>query len=46
MQLQSSLPYDPFALGTPYEKPSAEHILGTNDVGQDILSEMIYEHIS
>lgn len=35
-------PYDPFALGTPYEKPSAEHILGTNDVGQDILSEMIY----
>lgn len=35
-------PYDPHELGIPYLKPSAEHLLGTNDVGQDILSELIY----
>lgn len=35
-------PYNPFALGVPYLKPSAEHLLGTNDVGQDIFSELIY----
>ena len=35
-------PYDPSALGVAYQKPSAEHLLGTNDLGQDILSEMIY----
>lgn len=35
-------PYDPaeFA-GAPLERPSAGHRLGTNDVGQDILSELI-----
>lgn len=35
-------PYDPHKMGIPYLKPSAEHLLGTNDVGQDILSELIY----
>lgn len=35
-------PYDPFEMGTAYQKPSSEHLLGTNDVGQDILSELIY----
>lgn len=35
-------PCDPYELGSAYQKPSAEHPLGTNDVGQDILSEMIY----
>ncbi len=35
-------PYDPYKMGTPYIKPCAEHWLGTNDVGQDLLSEMIY----
>ncbi len=35
-------PYDPFKLGIPYIKPCAEHPLGTNDVGQDLLSELIY----
>lgn len=35
-------PYDPHQLGIPYVKPCAEHVLGTNDVGQDILSELIY----
>ena len=34
--------YDPFKLGIPYIKPCAEHPLGTNDVGQDLLSELIY----
>ncbi len=32
-------PYDPHALtGQPLERPSAAHLLGTNDTGQDILS--------
>lgn len=35
-------PYDPHQLGDPYLKPGREHWLGTNDVGQDIFSELIY----
>lgn len=36
-------PYDPTErVATPFEPPSAEHRLGTNDIGQDILSELIY----
>jgi len=36
-------PYDPHAFGgLPLERPSSAHPLGTNDVGQDILSELIY----
>lgn len=36
-------PYDPRAqTGLPYQPPSASHLLGTNDIGQDILSELIY----
>lgn len=36
-------PYDPEELlGAPYLKPSAQHLLGTNDIGQDIFSELIY----
>lgn len=36
-------PYDPRALtGSPFEHPSAAHWLGTNDIGQDILSELIW----
>jgi len=36
-------PYDPHAFaGQPLEHPSAAHPLGTNDAGQDILSELIY----
>ena len=36
-------PYDPSAfVGRPLEWPSTAHWLGTNDVGQDILSELIY----
>ena len=35
-------PYDPSALGTAYLPPSAEHLLGTNDLGQDIFSELVY----
>ena len=35
-------PYNPYArIGAPFERPSAVHWLGTNDVGQDILSEVI-----
>ncbi len=36
-------PYNPYArTGNPLEPPSWKHLLGTNDVGQDILSELIY----
>jgi len=36
-------PHDSDAFtGRPLERPSAMHRLGTNDVGQDILSELIY----
>ena len=35
-------PYDPaLPSGKPFERPSSLHLLGTNDVGQDILSELI-----
>ncbi|MCL7452149.1 MAG: ABC transporter permease [Anaerolineae bacterium] len=36
-------PYDPHAFsGQPLERPSPAHPLGTNDAGQDILSELLY----
>lgn len=36
-------PYDPAErVGSPFQPPSVEHRLGTNDIGQDILSELIY----
>ena len=36
-------PYDPHAFsGRPLERPSWVHPLGTNDAGQDILSELLY----
>ena len=37
-------PYDPYEIGVgpPYSPPSREHLLGTNDLGQDIFSRLIY----
>ncbi|MDP9020347.1 MAG: ABC transporter permease, partial [Actinomycetota bacterium] len=36
-------PYDPTArAGPPFASPSADHLLGTNDVGQDLLSELLF----
>lgn len=36
-------PYDPTErAGRPFSPPSAEHLFGTNDIGQDIFSELIY----
>ncbi len=36
-------PYDPAErVGRPFQPPSARHPLGTNDVGQDILSEIMH----
>ncbi len=36
-------PYDPTErVGTPFLPPGSEHLLGTNDVGQDLLSELIF----
>ena len=36
-------PYDPYAsVGGTFLPPSREHLLGTNDIGQDIFSELLY----
>ena len=36
-------PFDPYKdMTMTYLKPSAEHLLGTNDIGQDIFSELLY----
>lgn len=36
-------PYDPTVrVNTPFSLPSREHLLGTNDVGQDLFSELLY----
>lgn len=36
-------PFDPaIPSGRPFEQPSSTHLLGTNDIGQDILSEIIW----
>jgi peptide/nickel transport system permease protein len=36
-------PYDPTERsGMPFARPSGAHLLGTNDAGQDLLSELIY----
>lgn len=35
-------PYDPNAMGEAFLKPSFSHWLGSNDIGEDILSELIY----
>lgn len=36
-------PYDPAErVGRPFLPPSSAHLLGTNDVGQDLLSELIF----
>jgi peptide/nickel transport system permease protein len=35
-------PYDPWEPGRPFLQPAYNHPLGTNDIGQDILSELIY----
>ena len=36
-------PYDPRArVGRPFQPPGGAHLLGTNDIGQDLLSELIF----
>jgi peptide/nickel transport system permease protein len=35
-------PYDPWVRFEPYFPPGPEHLLGTNDMGHDILSELIF----
>lgn len=36
-------PYDPTAqVAAPFSSPGRDHLLGTNDIGQDILSELIF----
>ncbi|MEM3983155.1 MAG: ABC transporter permease [Sulfolobales archaeon] len=36
-------PYDPFKrVAKPFLPPTPQHLLGTNDIGQDIFSELVY----
>ena len=36
-------PYEPGARGgVPFEAPSTRHLLGTNDIGRDVLTDLIY----
>jgi len=36
-------PFDPYErVARPFQHPSTEHLLGSNDIGQDIFSEMIW----
>lgn len=36
-------PYDPYErVGTPFSAPGGKHLLGTNDLGQDIFSELVF----
>ncbi len=35
-------PHDPWDRFEPYEKPNRHHFLGTNDIGNDIFSELIH----
>lgn len=35
-------PHDPWQHFEPFTRPNGTHLLGTNDLGQDILSELIY----
>jgi peptide/nickel transport system permease protein len=35
-------PYDPTITGTSYQGISSAHLLGTNDMGQDVFSELLY----
>ncbi len=35
-------PHDPWQRFEPYQSPSRYHLLGTNDIGNDILSELIH----
>ncbi len=37
------VPYGPYEIvGTPYEKPSGRHLFGTDQIGRDVLSRMLY----
>ncbi|HJA28086.1 MAG TPA: ABC transporter, partial [Candidatus Olsenella pullicola] len=35
-------PHDPLEITVAYQPPSAEHIFGTDNIGRDILSRMLY----
>jgi peptide/nickel transport system permease protein len=35
-------PYDPKAIGAPFQHPSSNHLLGTDDLGHDIFSQVLY----
>jgi peptide/nickel transport system permease protein len=35
-------PYDPMKTGTPFLEPSSDHLLGTDDLGRDIFSQVVY----
>ena len=35
-------PYDPFALNKPLQQPGQAHLLGTDPLGRDVLSQIIW----
>lgn len=41
--VSAPVPFSPFEqCGMPYEKPSVEHLLGTDDIGRSVASRLIY----
>lgn len=41
--IMAPVPYGPYSTtGHPYEKPSATHIMGTDNIGRDVFSRMLY----
>lgn len=35
-------PYNPKQVGTPFQEPNASHLLGTDDMGKDLFSQLIF----
>lgn len=41
--IMAPVPYGPYSTtGDPYEKPSRQHLMGTDNIGRDVFSRMLY----